>query len=245
MAGRRENLFKATEHLFAMIWSALVLGLMGSIHCLTMCGPLVLTLNARRNQSSFDKMLYNTGRIFTYCLMGLLAGIFGTSIQWAAGQQFLSVFTGVILLVGLLLGWLGSTGNISPAASIITKLKLRLSGILNGKPGNMWWFGVYNGLLPCGLTYLALAAAVSLGNVFQAVLYMALFGLGTSPMMWAIVSGFQRLNFKWASGNRLIRGFNWLMAVLLIIRGMGLGVPYLRQDNNSPHQHKSHIPVTE
>lgn len=224
-----------------MIWSAIVLGFMGSLHCLAMCGPLVLALNARKRQSFSDRVLYNTGRIFTYSVLGVLAGIFGSGIQWAVGQQFLSVFTGVLLLLGLMVSWLSANRKYRIGNKATAALKMRLTAMLNGPVRNMWWFGVFNGLLPCGLTYVALAAAVSLGNVWEAVIYMALFGLGTGPMMWGIVSIYQRFKFKSLSSNRLITGFTWLLAILLIVRGMGLGVPYLSPDANTPHNHESHI----
>ncbi|GJM28839.1 MAG: membrane protein [Cyclobacteriaceae bacterium] len=226
-----------------MIWSAVILGLFGSIHCLAMCGPLVLTLNAGNHQTLLDKFLYNGGRIFTYCLLGLAAGIFGSGVEWAAGQQFLSVFTGILLLAGLLISWLAPGNSYKPAGRLVARMKIKLTEALKGHPRNKWWFGMYNGLLPCGLTYLALAAAIALGSVPKAILYMALFGLGTSPMMWFIVSGIQRLKPQWVSGNRLVTGFTWILAVLLIVRGMGLGVPYLSPDLKSPHSHESHMPV--
>ncbi len=220
-----------------MIWSALVLGFMGSIHCLAMCGPLVMTLNAKRRQSNSDKFQYNMGRIFTYSLLGMLAGIFGSGIQWAVGQQFLSVITGVLLLLAVLVGWVGHQNNISWLSGTFARIKMRLAKMLNGNRTSMWWFGVYNGLLPCGLTYVALAASVATGSIWESILYMAFFGLGTSPMMLAIVSGFQRINRKWISGNKLVNGFTCLLAILLIVRGLGLGVPYLSPDQHQPHHH--------
>ena len=112
---------------------------------------------------------------------------------------------------------------------------MRLGAMLDGHRTSMWWFGVYNGLLPCGLTYVALAASVATGSIVQSIIYMAIFGLGTSPMMWMIVSGFQKMSRKWINGNRLVTGFTCFLAILLIVRGLGLGVPYL-----SPNQHQSH-----
>jgi sulfite exporter TauE/SafE len=226
-----------------MIWSAVVLGFMGSLHCLAMCGPLVVTLNAKRSQSMADKILYNGGRIFTYCLVGLLAGLFGAGLQWAVGQQFLSVLAGIALLGGLWISWLGSKRKFATGSKIFTRVKMRLSKMLKGKPVNMWWFGVYNGLLPCGLTYVALAASVAAGSVIHSVLYMGLFGLGTSPMMWLIVSGFQRFKTSLIKSNKVVTGFTLLLAILLIVRGLGLGVPYLSPDHN--HQHKTHMSVAK
>jgi sulfite exporter TauE/SafE len=217
------------------MWSALVLGLLGSIHCLAMCGPLVLTLNSKRRQSSFDRLLYNSGRVFTYTLLGVLAGLFGSGIEWAAGQQFLSVFSGLLLLIGLTVSWMGANSH-RPWSRILVKVKTQMSNMLKTGTGGHWWFGMYNGLLPCGLTYVALAAAVSLGSLSDAVIYMALFGIGTSPMMYLIVVGFQKLKLKSTYGNKLITGFTWVLALLLIIRGLGLGIPYVSPDPNQNHE---------
>jgi len=218
-----------------MMWSALILGLMGSMHCLAMCGPLVLTLNAKKSQTSLEKFYYNAGRISTYCLMGIIAGLFGGGLEWAIGQQFLSITSGILLLFGLLITWMGSESYISWIPKLFARIKLKMGNLLNGPSVNMWWFGVYNGMLPCGLTYVALAAAISTGNLLQAVLFMALFGLGTSPMMWMIVSSFQRLNLPWASANKIVRAFTWLLAILLIVRGLNLGIPYISPQVNSDH----------
>jgi sulfite exporter TauE/SafE len=237
MAGPIKRLPERAKLVFAMMWSALVLGFMGSVHCLAMCGPLVMTLNTRKQQSISDKLLYNAGRIFTYCLLGLIAGIFGSGIQWAIGQQFLSVTTGVLLLLAVLVGWIGKDPNVRWLSGPLAKIKMKLGAMLNGNRVSMWWFGVYNGFLPCGLTYVALAASVATGSLLQSIVYMALFGLGTSPMMWVIVSGFQKLNQKWISGNKLITGFTCFLALLLIVRGLGLGVPYLSPSQHEPHHH--------
>jgi len=223
-----------------MIWSAAVLGFMGSIHCLAMCGPLVVAVNARKQQNLKDKALYNAGRIFTYCLMGVLAGVFGSGIKWAAGQQVLSILTGALLVGGLLISWIGNNDNGNLAARFTAKIKLRLSSLLKSQKPGMWWFGMFNGMLPCGLTYVALAAAVSLGSLPEAILYMAVFGIGTSPMMWSVVSLFQRLKIRSIGGNRLVAGFTWFLAFLLIVRGLGLDVPYLSPDPSNPHRHEVH-----
>ena len=217
-----------------MIWSAFILGIMGSIHCLAMCGPLVITLNARRRQSPIDKLFYNMGRISTYGLLGALVGLFGTGIGWAIGQQYLSIVSGVLLLLGLVVAWV-STKRFSILPGAFARVKIKLGKILDIKSGNTFLFGVFNGLLPCGLTYVALAAAVSTGSLLESILYMVLFGVGTSPMMWAIVSGFQHLKPTWISGKRVITTFTWLLAILLIVRGLDLGIPYLSPNFESGH----------
>jgi len=219
-----------------MMWSALVLGLMGSLHCLAMCGPLVLALNAKKRQTNLEKFYYNAGRISTYCLLGVIAGLFGSGLAWAIGQQFLSITSGILLIFSLVISWKGGGERRIPWISkLFARIKLKMNKMLYGHSGNMWWFGVYNGLLPCGLTYVALAAAISTGNVLESVLYMALFGIGTSPMMWMIVSSFQHFKLPWASGNKIVRVFTWILAILLIVRGLDLGVPYLSPDIDSEH----------
>ena len=117
-------------------------------------------------------------------------------------------------------------------------VKSRISTMLTAGATGQWWFGVYNGLLPCGLTYVALATAISTGSLFNAVIYMVIFGIGTSPMMWTVVTGFNSLRLKRGFGNKIIAGFTWMLAVLLIIRGLGLGIPYLSPD--AGHQHEIH-----
>lgn len=226
-----------------MMWSAVVLGLMGSLHCLAMCGPLVMTLNAKNSQSFSDKLFYNGGRVFTYSVLGLVAGAFGSGIKWAAGQQFLSVFTGMLLLAGLIIGWAGSRWTTGYLSRILANVKIRLVKMLNHQHHGQWWFGVYNGLLPCGLTYVALTAAIAAGSIPESVLYMVLFGIGTSPMMWLIVSGFQRFKGRWLKGNRMVTGFAWFLAILLILRGLGLGVPYLSPDHH--HHHHTHKSIVK
>ena len=141
-----------------MMWSALALGLMGSVHCLAMCGPLVVALNSRRQQSIQDKIYYNAGRIISYGMMGLIAGLLGGSIRLMVGQQYLSILTGVLLLLGLTVSWIASASTFKPISRLLASLKSKMSTMLSGKPPRQWLFGIYNGLLPCGLTYVALAA---------------------------------------------------------------------------------------
>ena len=222
-----------------MMWSAVVLGLLGSVHCLAMCGPLVIALNSKKQQTLVDKVYYNGGRILSYGAMGLIAGLVGGGIGLMVGQQYLSIFTGVLLLLGLLVSWMDSGKYYLPISKLFYGLKSKMSNILTGHPSQQWLFGIYNGLLPCGLTYVALAAAVATGNLFDGVLYMVLFGIGTGPMMWLIASSISKLKLKSGYGGKIISGFTMMLAFLLIIRGLGLGIPYLSPDTN--HHHETHI----
>jgi sulfite exporter TauE/SafE len=171
--------------------------------------------------------------------MGLVAGLVGGGIGFMVGQQYLSIFTGVLLLLGLLVSWAGSGKFYLPISKLLIQLKSKMSQILTGQPSQQWLFGIYNGLLPCGLTYVALAAAISTGNLFEGIMYMVLFGIGTGPMMWLIASGINKLKLKTGYGGKIITGFTMMLAFLLIIRGLGLGIPYLSPDTD--HHHDTHL----
>ncbi len=210
-----------------MIWSALILGVAGSLHCLAMCGPLVVTINQHRSQSALDQIYYHGARVLVYMLMGALAATFGMGIKFTSSQQILSIATGFLLIAGLLISWRGVSGQWA-------KVVLRIKTYVGNMAGNrMVWLGMVNGLLPCGLTYVALAAALSTADVLQGVKYMALFGLGTTPALWLIVKSLSVIPASWRSSRSIVIGCTWVLAVLLILRGLELGVPYLSPEFQS------------
>jgi sulfite exporter TauE/SafE len=222
--------------IIAYIGIAFGLGIMGSFHCLGMCGPIALSLPlAERNLGSLltGSLLYNIGRAVTYSLMGLLVGILGESIAFlfTGYQQKISILIGVLLLLSVLLPALfNPLKKINPQFySLSHFLKSKLSIFLN-KKGNMSLFmiGVFNGLLPCGMVYTALTAAFATMDVSHSALFMFVFGLGTLPAMLFtnITSGW--INQYWRSKlNKLIPYVTIAMAALFILRGLNLGIPYL------------------
>ncbi len=215
------------------LWSALVLGVMGSLHCAGMCGPLTLLLTARggaRSAALLSRLAYQTGRVLTYCLLGAAFGLMGGTLAGAGFQRGLSIAMGSVLLIGVLAGSSGRwAGLINPWVGFI---KTRLSQLM-GRPGlgSQFLFGSVNGLLPCGLVYIACAGAAATGAVWSAVQYMAVFGMGTVPMLLAV--SFLRSGFPVALRFRLQR---WipacvaLVGMMLIVRGLSLGIPYLSPD---------------
>ena len=207
-----------------MIWSALVLGLAGSLHCLAMCGPLVVTVHQYRSQSALNQLVYHSGRILIYVSLGAIVGVFGLGIKLSSSQQVLSVATGFLLLCGLIFSVKGITGMVS-------RMVLRLKGIMGnlkgGRPLHLLGMGAINGLLPCGLTYVALAAALSTTDVVAGMTYMAVFGLGTTPMLWILVRSLSLVPKSWRSSRAVINVSTLVLAVLLILRGMDLGIPYV------------------
>jgi len=209
---------------------AIALGLIGSLHCAAMCGPLMLAMPVPvRGPGGFiaGRLIYQLGRVATYCLLGLLAGLAGKTVLLAGAQRWLSISLGVAILLGFLFSRKVSLA--APVVRLVAHLKHAMSSQLQQRTfRSLALLGMLNGLLPCGLVYVALAGAVARGALPAAVIYMALFGVGTMPTMLAI--GLSGRMFPPAWRFRLRRAIPagvCLVAGLLILRGMNLGIPYL------------------
>ncbi len=225
-----------------MLWSAFLMGFLGSFHCIGMCGPIALSLPG---QGVGYKLFYNLGRTITYTVLGFAVGLMGQGAAFAGLQQSLSIAVGVLML----------------AIVVFTKYKhfdLPVTGVLNSvyahvksKLGSLFksksviaplFIGVLNGLLPCGLVYAALFAALSMGSLQTGGYYMFFFGLGTLPMMLGlgIFSGFITPLFR----TRLNKAVPYILAavaIMLILRGLNLGIPYLSpQIDDSGEMHMNH-----
>jgi len=216
-----------------MIYSALILGLFGSMHCAGMCGPIALALPlTSKNTFSFflGRSLYNIGRIITYSLLGAIVGSLGMAISFAGFQKGLSIIIGVILLPAAF-SFLPALKKHSFFVThfISDGLKKLLSPFLHSsKAIDAIIVGMLNGFLPCGLVYTALAAATTTGTAINGILFMAIFGAGTFPMMLALSLSGKIIPGKFRS--RITRFFPYLtalLAVLLILRGMNLGIPFV------------------
>jgi uncharacterized protein len=216
------------------MFSGLALGFLGSLHCIGMCGPIALALPSQsKSKLSFysGRILYNLGRVLTYSLMGLFIGLIGQKINLAGYQQIISIALGVIILIAVLLP--ARIKNIfiklKPVQSI-TKILQSSIGVLfrKGSQSSLFGIGVLNGFLPCGFVYVALAGAVALGNVEKSILFMALFGIGTIPAMFSasIVTNLLGHNFR-KKIHRAIPVFASALAIVFILRGLNLGIPYL------------------
>lgn len=212
------------------LWAAFLVGLVGSLHCAGMCGPLALALpraGSSRAAYVLGRCAYNSGRVVTYCLLGLVFGLVGKTLFVAGVQRWVSIGLGALLLVGLFGAKRMSAWN--PVLPWVTRLKSGMAARLKQRSvSSLAVLGVLNGFLPCGLVYVACAGAVATGGLMSGVLYMALFGLGTVPLMLALsLSGTAipvaiRLRLR-----KAIPVVVALVAVLLILRGMELGIPYV------------------
>jgi sulfite exporter TauE/SafE len=215
-------------------WAAFTLGILGSFHCIGMCGPIVLALPAGR-EGSWNKlsgqMLYHTGRAFTYAFIGILPGLIGASFTAFGFQQKLSVVLGAFLLLLILVGGMEKFrfGNLSYLAAFTSRLKQKLGlQLRSSNPLSSFGVGMLNGFLPCGLVYIALASAAAVGSVQGSMLFMFIFGLGTLPAMAALGYSAKFIGIKVRSNIRKAQPFIIaLMAILLILRGLNLGIPYV------------------
>jgi len=209
---------------------AFALGILGSLHCAAMCGPLLLALPvAAGGNGRFvaGRIVYQLGRIATYCLLGVAAGLIGRSVFLAGMQRGFSIGLGMALLAGFFLS--RKVAVSAPAVRLVTTLKTAMAAQLRQRTfASLVLLGMLNGLLPCGLVYAALAGAVTRGSLLAGVVYMAVFGLGTLPMMLGIglsgrlFSQSWRMQFRAAIPVGVV-----LLAALLILRGLALGIPYL------------------
>ncbi len=216
-----------------LIIAALSLGLISSFHCVGMCGPIAFALPVHQLSAPL-KMLaslsYHIGRIFTYSLLGALFGLLGRQVYLAGFQRWFSILMGILVL-GILLQYLFQKTRIQPGwmTRLQTRLLNTMSKLLkNQRASSYFLLGMANGLLPCGMVYLAIAGALSTNHVSDGVFFMAAFGAGTLPAMLAL-NWFGHLA-SISLRNRMKQLTPYvigIMGVLLILRGLNLGIPYI------------------
>lgn len=223
-----------------MLYSAIILGLLGSFHCIGMCGPIafVLPVNRENNtKKALQIVLYHLGRLLTYSLIGFLFGLIGKGLYLAGFQQRISILIGVFMIViALIPVRIFNTYNFSkPLYSIIGKIKSNLGKLLKKKSNKTFLtIGVLNGFLPCGMVYMALVGSIATGSANFGALYMFIFGLGTIPLMTTAVYLGNILSISVRSKiQKAIPLFVVMIGILFILRGMGLGIPYISPSDAS------------
>lgn len=209
---------------------AIALGLLGSLHCAAMCGPLLLALPTASGAAGnfiLGRVIYQLGRISTYGFMGVVAGLIGQSVVFAGMQRWLSIALGAAILTGFFLS--KKIVLAAPVVRLVMRLKSLMATQLRQRSfRSLALLGMLNGLLPCGLVYVALAGAITRGNIFSGVLFMCMFGLGTLPMMLGIGLSGRIFPPAWRMKlRRTIPAGVCLLAGLLILRGLALGIPYV------------------
>lgn len=217
----------------SLIWmSALTLGFLSSLHCLGMCGPLVMALPFRSSASPWLSAIgYHLMRLLTYATLGFFVGALGLGMKLLSSQQWLSIVSGVFI-IALAIAQFGGIGSRATSNKIGQKLTTIWSRIL--KKDGHWTLplsGALNGLLPCGMVYMALSASLQTSNPLFGACYMMLFGAGTLPMMLTISLSKAIIGQKQRSRLRkLVPYLALTFGVLLLMRGMGFGIPFLSPD---------------
>jgi hypothetical protein len=215
-------------------FGAILMGMLGSLHCVGMCGPIALALPYGSNSASAKLTgisLYNLGRIFTYSLIGILFGALGKGFVMAGLQQFLSVTVGSVILLLILMPakYKNSWSFFKFFVQWANKIKMVFSKNLQShRKSSLFAIGVLNGMLPCGLVYLAMAGAVATGSVAGGAAFMAGFGLGTVPLMLTVslTKDLFSVNIR-KHLHKAVPYFVSAMAILLVLRGLNLGIPYV------------------
>jgi len=214
--------------------SALIVGLVGSLHCAGMCGPIAIAIPL--NNSSWlsrisGTLLYNTGRTLTYALLGAIFGLAGLGLALGGLQQWVSIALGIIMILSVLVPKVGAMGkSVTRISDLATSHVKKLFGkyFRVRTYTSLFILGLLNGLLPCGLVYIALAGALVMSHVYEGALYMVFFGLGTVPMMMALSLAGNVISGKFRTRlSRLLPYFIVLLGIIFILRGMNLGIPYL------------------
>lgn len=219
-------------------------GFFGSAHCIGMCGPLALSLpggGARRARYLAERFLYNLGRALTYTLLGGAFGALGLFVSLAGAQQWISIGIGAVMILGALVPWVSrQVGRLeqAPARLLGQVMKPIQSLYQHGGFGAMLIIGLLNGLLPCGFVYAALATAVTAGDVYTSMLFMAAFGFGTIPAMFGVSLVGRLASATWRTRlQKLVPIGLVIVGTLLILRGLSLGTllsPDLREALFSP-----------
>ncbi|MDT3738751.1 MAG: sulfite exporter TauE/SafE family protein [Candidatus Kapabacteria bacterium] len=216
------------------ITNGFILGILGSFHCLGMCGPIAMAIPHRSRTkmgAAGESLVYNFGRVTTYTVMGILLGIIGAPLRLAGFQEYIAIITGALMLLFLIIPRkyytiINSNRIVSP---FVLKIKSLFQEFFKSKSIlSLFILGLLNGLLPCGLVYIALAGSFAATGILESALFMAAFGIGTIPMMASMYFSKNLLSISFRK--RMTKAIPYgvaVVAVLMILRGMSLGIPYI------------------
>jgi len=215
-----------------MVISALVLGLLGSFHCVGMCGPIAISLPLRGDafiEKAFGGILYNAGRALMYGIIGAVFGALGQGFRIAGIQKGISLAMGILMVLSVFLPALFSRMNLAITEPLSGSVRRSIQKLFEKRSyGGLFIIGLLNALLPCGLVYMAIAGAIETGSTINGIIFMVLFGLGTIPMMLSIslVGNVISLAVR-KRINRIIPYLIVIIGLIFILRGLSLGIPYL------------------
>ena len=207
-----------------------LLGLLGSFHCIGMCGPLVLALPASAN-FVLSRTIYNLGRVVAYGFFGLVLGFIGSRLNLSGLQQIVSITLGALIILTVLVPAQFKSRFLAPIGfeKILLVLKKNISAFYrsNNLSANLG-IGILNGFLPCGFVYVALSGALIVGNAAVSSLFMIMFGIGTIPAMFAVSFAGKIISVSFRNRvKRFVTAISLIIALLFILRGLNLGIPYI------------------
>ena len=223
-----------------MLYTALLFGLISSFHCIGMCGPIAMMLPVDKNNPAkkvTQIMSYHLGRISAYATIGFIFGLLGKGFFIAGIQQKMSIIIGILMIIAIVIPEkVFARYNFSkPVFQLISKMKQLLGSQFKKKSyQSLYTIGLLNGFLPCGMVYVALFGAIAMQSSSLGVLYMVLFGLGTIPLMSTVLYMDSFLSV--AVRNKIQKAIPVvvvLIGLLFILRGLGLGIPYVSPTTTS------------
>jgi sulfite exporter TauE/SafE len=213
-----------------MIWTAIILGFAGSLHCLGMCSPLAMSVSRISSNAVASRFIYNVGRIFMYGVLGSIVASVGLRFPVIKYQNLVSIILGIALLVigisGVTLVKVPLISNALGKFSLLLK-KLFSKFLQRKNYFSTFMLGSLNGILPCGLSFLALTYCLTLSGPSSGFVFMSAFGLGTLPVMLGFTS-----IFSWAFKKFNVRiqplttGVLILSGLLLIGRVFFIHLPH-------------------
>lgn len=209
------------------VWPAVggagLAGLVGSPHCVGMCGGFAVASARGRHRGTprlLDSSAWTFGRLTTYAVLGAIAGSVGAFVPGPG-------WVGTVLAAAMLVWFAGRLAGVVsvdtvriPVFSTVGARLLRHTSL-----GARLAFGALNGLMPCGLVYAALAFPVAVGDPVFGALSMVAFGLGTTPALALAVVGLRRITAANVGARR---------ALAFAVLAFGLGTLALRADLSAP-----------
>lgn len=234
-----------------ILFYGLILGITSNLHCIGMCGPIAMAIPVNRtsNWTILSGILqYNFGRIFTYSILGALIGSIGLTFNTLGVLQWLSIITGVFLILFAWRKWLSTIFFTKlPLPGIHSFVSKRLGKVFKSQsPFKLVIFGLINGLLPCGMVYFGLMNALLAGSPLTSSYAMIAFGIGTLPSMIAVGFAANRINSSMRQKmNKVVPYLLTIVGLLIVLRGMNLDIPYLSPKVNITKTGKTKEPKVE
>lgn len=217
----------------AVLIAGLVLGLTSNFHCLGMCGPIALMIPLDRSSNAKvagGLFQYHLGRIAVYAVLGFAFGAIGLTMRFIGWLQWLSIISGAILIVYAWWKYRGKSSETSLFGGRLFKLlqKIRTWALNSNSPFKLFILGTVNGLLPCGMVYVALVNAVLADSYLTSGLAMTLFGVGTMPILLAVsIFGNKMKSFKSVRWSKIAPYMITIVGLLIMLRGMNLGIKFI------------------